>query len=302
MPHVLTPPERPPSAARQEPFTVDPQPSRPPRVLPEGPAADRAGFRSAAGADRGAGVFLLVVAFAASATGNLGPLLELALLTPALILLLIRCGVRGASLIPAIVALAICVAVMPPATNRWTGLSYIVVVLAVAHATSSAARSAARATTGGRSELRRYLIVATAVLLIDVAVLANPAARRAVDDVVRGWSESLTGLFGGPRLPLGVTYWSLPVLVAYLAVAFARAPLSRMILTIAAGCVALLTYLSVVGPLQTYMTSRRRGHSSRGSSGTAIRSNSDPSRSIGPSSQSGLGTNACRSSSFSSSH
>jgi hypothetical protein len=206
-------------------------------------------------ADAGAGAFLFAIGLAASAAGNFNPPLALGLLAPILLILLSRCGVATGGLVCAILSLIVAIMAVPPDSSRWTLLWYLIIALAAADlGTSLRQRGPAAASVVGRALLRRYLAIAAVVLLFDLGVLANPAARVYLDEPVRSASRWLTGLFAAKPLPLGPTYWSLPVLVAFIILAAGRGSWARALLTLAGGALALVGYFGIIAPLQNYGT------------------------------------------------
>ena|GEM_PF-6631129 len=199
------------------------------------------------------GLFLLVIAFAASAAGNLGPALEFCLLCALLawIVLLMRPPI--AAVVSAVAVLVAVVCLVRPGANRWAGLWYVVTAftacdIAVWLGSIRAKGPAAKS----RSYFGRFTLIACAVLILDLLFLSNPGVRPVIDNLCRIGSEFLTGIGGQKALSLGSTYWSIPVLVTFLLITLCQPGIRDRIIALIAGIVAVAIYFAVLSPLQGY--------------------------------------------------
>ncbi|UCG48301.1 MAG: hypothetical protein JSU94_00710 [Phycisphaerales bacterium] len=201
-----------------------------------------------------AGPFLLVIAFAASSAGNLGPALEFCLLCVLLAwIVLLRRPPMGAAA-SAVAGLVAVVCLVRPGANRWAGLWYVVGALAACDiAVWLGSIRGKGPVPKGHSYFGRFTLIACAVLFLDLLFLSNPGVRPFIVNYCRIGSEFLTGIGGQKALSLGSTYWSIPVLVAFVLIALWQPSIRARIIALIAGIVAVAMYFAVLSPLQGHI-------------------------------------------------
>ena len=160
-----------------------------------------------------------------------------------------------AELLTGIVVLLAGGVLLPSGSNEWSGLWHVTLALGAAGIVSLY-RMPKSSTTSSPAWARLYpfVLLSGVVLGIEVAILANPYTRSFMDSWFRSRSLLLTGLWGGTPLPLGTTYWSLPLLATYVIITFLQPTWRRRAFMLLTGVAAVAIYFALLGPLQTYVS------------------------------------------------
>jgi hypothetical protein len=200
----------------------------------------------------GAGTFLILIAFASSSAGNWSLGLERAVYSLCAVLFLVQRQIPLAGLLWGIVVLLAGGRLVPAGLHDWAGLWHVILTLSgvgiLGLWKSPRAAAARRPALAG---VYPFVFLAAAVLAVQVVILANPQTRLFVDPFFRSLSVSLTGLWGSTPLPLGTTYWSLPLLLTFLMIPFLQPTWQRRIYMLVMGAAALVIYFALLSPLQT---------------------------------------------------
>ncbi len=198
----------------------------------------------------GTGIFLFALAFATSSAGCFSPSLEFFLYTGLTAWFLIARRLWSVAVVVGVVGMCGLGLAVPAGLSRWTGLWHVLVGLTLAEGMSRACGRTGRAEGARASGLGLYILVAAGLLVFDVVVLGNPAVRPGVDRLMRDLSSRLTASADGRELPLGTTYWSVPVLLAYLLIGVAQPEWRRRALWWAGGAVSVVVYFKLICPIQ----------------------------------------------------
>lgn len=205
----------------------------------------------------GGSIFLFAIAFATSSAGSFIPAFEFCLYTIFTIWFLIKRQTPFLSLLSAFVGMLIFCAVVPTEANRWVGLWHIIIGLGIAELGTRYChkRSEGNSADSFSCSLNNYIFIVAILLIFDIVAFGNPVVRPGIDYLCREMSIFLTGFGGRIALPLGATYWSVPVLIAYLLLAVFQPNWQRKLFMMCGLILAVVIYFAILEPLQVYAMS-----------------------------------------------